>query len=120
MRELMIMRQRRSGHSSATLLVSCLLLVVLFLQATPFVIPLAHLVDESADKVSRYFEPLQVCSDLQGPGILLTDIPWIAPSPQAVPSLPERVSFFATAGPSCREGFPPSLYRPPRPLLPLS
>jgi hypothetical protein len=120
MHELMTMRQRRSGHSSATHLVSCLLLVVLFLQATPFVIPFAHPAEEPADKVSQYFEPLQVCGDLQGPGILLADIPWIPPSPQAIPSLPESVSFFATAGQSCREGFSPSPYRPPRHLIPLS
>ena len=121
MRELMTKRTSRGMRSSASLPISSLLLVALLLQVTPFVIPLSvPSVDAPADGVSQYFAPLQVCNDLQGPGILLNDIPWLPPSPQIVPSLLEGVPFFAAVCQSCREGFFPSPYRPPRPLFSLS
>jgi hypothetical protein len=112
-------RGRRPGSAS---FVSCLLLMALLVQATPFVIPdlPSPSVDATADRVSRYFEPLQVCDNLRGPGILLSDIPWIPSSPQGDSSLAEAEPFFAPMCPTCPEGFLPSPYRPPRPFFPLS
>jgi hypothetical protein len=121
MQVLLIKGRSKGGQSCTTRFVSCLLLVALFLQVTPFVIPLsASSVDAPADVVSQYFEPLQVCSDLRGTGILLNDIPWIPPSPLEISSLAEAIPFFAAVCQTCRKGFSPSPFRPPRPLVSLS
>ena len=117
----MTKRTRGGRRSSAALFVSCLLLAALFLQITPFVIPLAPLsADAPVVGVGQYFEPLQVCNDLRGPGVLLNDIPWIPSSPMQISSIAEAMPFFAAVSQICREGFSSSPYRPPQPLLPLS
>lgn len=120
--QMLTIKGKNAGRQSRVILfVSCLLLLVLLFQITPFVIPLsASSIDAPVAEVSQYFEPLQVCSDFQGPGFLLNDVPWIPPSPLGISSLAETMSFFAAVGQGCREGFSLSPYRPPRPLFPLS
>ena len=61
--------------------ISCLLLTALLLQVAPFAFHQPELAAGAADGgAKRYFKPLQVCGDLQVPGSLLADIPWLSTS----------------------------------------
>jgi hypothetical protein len=101
--------------------VSCFLLAALLLQAAPFAFhqPLPA-VDAADGGVKLYFKPLQVCGDLQVPGSLLADIPWISTSLPIVFFTSEEEPFLAAASLCCPDVFPSPVYRPPRPVSTLS
>lgn len=101
--------------------VSCFLLTALLLQVAPFAFHQPQLTAGAADSgVSQYFKPLQVCGDLQVPGSLLADIPWVSTSHLASLFTPEKEPLLAAPSRGCPKVFPSPVYRPPRPASSLS
>jgi hypothetical protein len=101
--------------------VGCFLLAALLLQVAPFAFHQPQLTADAADSGARqYFKPLQVCGDLQVPGSLLADIPWVSTSQLASLFTPEEETFPAASSRCCPEVFPSPVYRPPRPASSLS
>jgi hypothetical protein len=112
---------RTEAKSPLAVCVSCFLLTALLLQVAPFAFHQPLSAADTADSGARqYFKPLQVCGDLQVPGSLLADIPWISTSPLVAIFTPEEEPFLEAASLGCPEVFPSPVYRPPRPVSSLT
>ena len=96
------------------MLVGFFLLTALLLQVLPFTFHQPLPAAAADDGAARYFQPLQVCGDRQGPGGFVADIPWISPAPCTMVHLPSEKPFLAESSPDGPDGFSWTVYRPPR------
>jgi len=119
--EAMRISNRSETRSPLARWVSCFLLTALLFQVTPFAFQQPLSTADTADSgASQYFKPLQVCGDLQVPGSLLADIPWVSTSHLASLFTQEEEPFLAASSRCCPEVFPSPVYRPPRSASSLS
>jgi len=96
------------------MLVGFCLLAALFLQVLPFTFHQPLPAAAADDGAARYFQPLQVCGDQQGPGGFVADIPWISPAPCTMVFSPLEKSSIAEPSPDGSDGFSWAVFRPPR------
>jgi hypothetical protein len=96
------------------MIVGFFLLTALLLQVLPFTFQQPLPAAAADDGAARYFQPLQVCGDQQGPGGFVADIPWISPAPcTVILSLAEK-PFVTESFPGGSDGFSWAVFRPPR------